>query len=71
MLTSITLQVEEAGSDEDEQQPEFPLVTGKYWKVKRFGGVGVRDHLEMVRQARGDARNRSVSNLDPSTIPAE
>ena len=26
-------------SDEDGQQPEFSLTTGKYRKAKRFGGV--------------------------------
>ena len=40
VLTPTTLQVEGAGSDEDGEQPEFSLVTGKYRKVKHFGGVG-------------------------------
>jgi len=39
VLTSATLPVEEADSDEDGQRPEFSLVTGQYRKAKRFGGV--------------------------------
>lgn len=39
ILMSIVLLVEEVDSDEDGQQPEFSLVTGKYRKAKRFGGA--------------------------------
>ena len=39
VLMGVTLLVEEVDSDEDGRQPEFSLVTGKYRKAKRFGGV--------------------------------
>lgn len=39
ILMPILPLAEEVDKDEDGQQPEFSLVTGRYRKAKRFGGV--------------------------------
>ena len=39
VLMSGPLSAEAVDSDEDGQQPEFSLVTGRYRKAKRFGNV--------------------------------
>ena len=41
VLMPATPLVENVDSDEDGQEPDFSLVTGKYRKAKRFGGVAL------------------------------
>lgn len=39
ILMHVALPAAGVGDDEDEQLPEFSLVTGQYRKAKRFGGM--------------------------------